>query len=332
MCRTWSWCAVTLILAAQSSLAGDDTLVVGCKWSDSVGFYDPETGKQLALVEIGRRPHEMALSADGRLAYVTLYGVDFYYEMAEGGRAVAILDLAARKKLGEIDLGKYRRPHGIELGHQTRRLFVTCDQPAALLVVDPAARKVDTAIELADSKSLPHMVAVLPDEKIAYVANCGTGTLSVIDLEAKKEVGQISIGGVPMGMALTHDGRTIFATNRTANGVAVIDTAERRVKRLIEVAGQPVRAHLTPDERWLLVTLIETGQLAVVDPKSLEVTARQPVGQRVEGLMVDPAGRFGYAAAQADNKVVKFSLGDWRPVLEIPTAQRPDPLLIFRPF
>jgi hypothetical protein len=60
----------------------------------------------------------------------------------------------------------------------------------------------------------------------------------------------------------------------------------------------------------------------------LAVARRVPIGQRVEGLLVDTEGRYGYASAQADNKVVKFSLHDWRPVLEIKTAERPDPMLL----
>jgi hypothetical protein len=100
------------------------------------------------------------------------------------------------------------------------------------------------------------------------------------------------------------------------------------VKRIIEIPGQPVRAHLTPDERLLLVTLIEAGELAVVNVGDLSVERRIPIGQRVEGLLVDAEGRYGYASAQADNKVVKFSLQDWRPVLEIKTADRPDPMLL----
>ena len=40
------------------------------------------------------------------------------------------------------------------------------------------------------------------------------------------------------------------------------------------------------------------------------------------------AGRFGYVSAQGDNKVVKFSLREWKPVLEIETGTRPDPLAI----
>jgi YVTN family beta-propeller protein len=259
---------------------------------------------------------------------VTLYGTDFYYDNNEGGRAVAILNVPQRQKLGEIDLGHYRRPHGIEIGHHSGRLYVTCDRPAALLVIDPQKRAIESSIALANAPALPHMVAVSRDERRAYLANSGDGTVSVIDLEAKKETKTLSIGGVPMGLALTADGQKLFAVNRTANGVAVIDTAAVKVSRIIEISGQPVRAHLTPDERLLLVTLIESGEVASLDLQGLSPVRRLPIGQRVEGLLIDADGRFGYASAQADNKVVKFSLADWRPVLEIKTAERPDPLFL----
>jgi hypothetical protein len=35
-------------------------------------------------------------------------------------------------------------------------------------------------------------------------------------------------------------------------------------------------------------------------------------------------------SVQGENKVVKFSLFDWKPVLEIKTAAAPDPILIVR--
>jgi len=332
---TWrAFVATVLSLAGAVLQAGEPpaakaaTLAVACKWSDCVEFYDAASGRPQQSLPIGRRPHEMVLSHDGALAYVTLYGTDFYYDNAEGGRAVAILDVANRRKLGEIDLGQYRRPHGIEVGHHSGKLYVTCDRPAALLVVDPQQRSIEASIQLANPQSLPHMVAVSRDERTAYVANCGDGMVSVIDLETRQETKGISIGGVPMGMALSTDGKTLFATNRTANGVAVIDTASAKVKRIIEIPGQPVRALLTPDERHLVLTLIETGEIAVVDVGELAVSRRLPIGQRVEGLLIDAEGRFGYASAQADNKVVKFSLYDWRTVLEIKTAERPDPMLL----
>jgi DNA-binding beta-propeller fold protein YncE len=167
------------------------------------------------------------------------------------------------------------------------------------------------------------------DERTAFVACCGNASVAMLDLSAGRDVRQIPIGGVPMGMALSADGRTLFATNRTADGVAVIDAIDGTVRRIIPIAGQPVRCVLTPDGRRLLTTLITAGECAIVDTTKLEVTHRVPIGNRVEGLTVAASGTVAYASAQADDKIVKFTLDDEpRPVLTIPATGRPDPLAV----
>lgn len=87
-------------------------MVVVHKWDNSVGFYNAETGQSLAKVTVGVRPHELALSADRRLAYITNYGVNSYTQTEEGGNTISIVDLGERKKSGEIELGNFHRPHG----------------------------------------------------------------------------------------------------------------------------------------------------------------------------------------------------------------------------
>ena len=66
----------------------------------------------------------------------------------------------------------------------------------------------------------------------------------------------------------------------------------------------------------------------MIDAANHFVRRRLPVGKRVEGVTTDAAGRFGLASAQEENKVVQFSLTDWKPVREIKTGERPDPLVL----
>jgi DNA-binding beta-propeller fold protein YncE len=313
---------------SEGSHASVETVVVAHKWDDSVGFYNAATGKLEKVVPVGRRPHELARSRDGRYAYATLYGLDLYTETVEGGRKVAIVDLEKREKAGDIDLEKFRRPHGIEVGPQSGLLYVTCDHPAALVVLDPQAKKIVRAIELADKGALPHMTAVAHDESIAYTANCGNASVTMIDLKSGKELKQIPIGGVPMGMAITPDGRTLYAVNRTAEGIAVIDAKTGELERILAVPGQPVRVSVTPDGTRLLATCIVSGDCAIIDTASHEIVGRVPIGNRVEGLAVDATGRIGFASAQADDKVIRFTIADARVRRTIPAKPRPDPLLL----
>jgi YVTN family beta-propeller protein len=322
MLRTFVW--LTLFSAAAFA---QEVAVIVHKWDNSVGFYDPNSGERLARVEIGFKPHEMALSADRRLAYITNYGVNSYTQQEEGGNSISILDLVRREKLGEIDLGKFHRPHGIELG-RSGRLYVTCDFPPSLLVIDPARRAI--LREYAVGQSLPHMIIITRDEKKAYTANSGSGTVTAIDLVAGKVIKNINIGGVPMGMAISKDERRLYAANRTGNRVAIIDTRRDEVSGWLDIQGQPVRAGLTPDGRHLIVTLIESGEAVIVEAGSRRVIHRIRTGANSEGIGIDPSGQFGYVSAQGDNKVIKFSLKDWRPLLEIKTAARPDPIAIIK--
>jgi hypothetical protein len=58
--------------------------------------------------------------------------------------------------------------------------------------------------------------------------------------------------------------------------------------------------------------------------------ARLRVGAGAEGVTLDARSGFGYASAQGANTVIKFSLKDWRRVLEIATDQSPDPIEIIQ--
>lgn len=304
---------------------GGDTLLVVHKLDDSFGFYDAASGKLEAKVATGKKPHEFALSADRRFAYVTNYGADTYTETQPGGNTITVIDLKARLAVGEISLGDYTRPHGIQRG-KSGRFYVTTDFPAALLVVDGPKRKVLNAIPLPGK--LPHMVELSADERQAWTADAGSGTVTVVDLRARRVRGQIEVGGVPMGLALTPDEKTLFVATRTTNMVVAVDAVTNRVRRNIGVPGMPVRLAYAPDSHLLFVTLIETGEVAALHGRTLLEVKRVAAGARAEGILADPRGGFLYVSAQGDNRVVKFSIPDLEQVQTIDTPAKPDPLFL----
>lgn len=312
-----------LLFLAGTAMAADLVLIVH-KRADSVGIYDDATGASVATIPVGVKPHEMALSADRKFLFVTNYGLDSYESKDAGGNTVSVVDLAARKVTATIDLGRYRRPHGIERG-SSGKIYVATETPAALHIIDPVERRVTRTIDT--QGKLPHMVVVSEDEKRAYLANSGSGTVTVIDL-ASGQSAQTKVGGTPMGMALSSDGYRLYVTTRNANVVALISTDMMNVVHRIMLKGQPSRAHLVNNGRHLLVSLIGSGELSLVDTQALGEVKRVAAGKGAEGLGVGPGERFVYVAAQAENRVLKFSLKDWKQAGEFKTAERPDPILV----
>src|SRR4051794_35661124 len=117
---------ILLLLAAAVCAADRPYLAVVEKVAGAVGFY-AEDGKQLALVKVGPFPHEAVLSKDGRLLYVSVNGVLWMTEDSLGHNTISVVDVKAMKKLHDIDLGRFHRPHGIAL--VDGRLLATTERP-----------------------------------------------------------------------------------------------------------------------------------------------------------------------------------------------------------
>jgi len=302
-------------------------LLVVEKHNDSVSFYELSNGAPVATVKVGHIPHEFVFSADKKSVYVTNYGTARWTDEAPGGNTISIIDLATKKVSGEINLGEYHRPHGIELG-RSGKLYVTCDMPSAVLVIDPIQRKILHAFR-SNGKDLPHMLAATHGETKLYTANAGNGAITVRDLKTHATK-SIEVGGVPMGLALSKDEKTIFVATRTADTVVEIDTQKWAIRRTIKLEGQPVRLQLLPGEKQLLVSLIVDGSLVVLDLKSGKETHRLKVGLNAEGIHIDPQTNEGFVSAQGEKRVVRFSLKTFERTGIVNTEERPDPILVYR--
>jgi YVTN family beta-propeller protein len=77
---------------------------------------------------------------------------------------------------------------------------VTTEGTKTLLVVDVEAGKVTVAIETDQDGS--HMVALAPAHNRAFVANIGSGSVSVVDLKEKRRIANIPTGAGTEGIAM----------------------------------------------------------------------------------------------------------------------------------
>ena len=91
-------------------------------------------------------------------------------------------------------------------------LLLVLNKPEAkLLLVDPAAKKVIGEVATGNG---PHEVTVSADGKLAFVANYGDQTpgesISVIDLETKKELRRVNLGALASARNCGEQGQDIF--------------------------------------------------------------------------------------------------------------------------
>lgn len=312
----------TIACAEPPPGATGPVLLIGNKGEDTVSFVDLATGKELGRSPTGKAPHEIAISPDGKRAAVVAYG----------GKTIDILDVATRAKVKTIDLAPNEGPHGIAW-LKDGRIIVTTERSQSLAVVDPAAGKVTASIKTDQQGT--HMVAVSSDRNIAYTANIGSGTVSVIDLTAGRKLRDIAVGGRPEGIALTPDDLTLWVGDLEGARVQVFDTATYDKLGEIKTGGVPIRVAASPDGKWVVTSNLQAGGLTIIDAATRQHVRDVPISGSGEAgqvtILFSADGKHLYAAETGANVVAEVEVATGKLVRRLPAGKNGDGLAIAVP-
>ena len=272
------------------------------KLGGHVRFFDAATLEERSNIELPKNPHDFALSANHRFAYVPIYGPGIYGRNPEPGHELYVLDLAERKVAKVIDLAPYRSPHGVQID-ANGLLYVTAELERKILVVDPTAGRIVAAI---DHEGSGHWLTVLPDGSKAYVANKDDKLfVTVIDLAARKEVGTIPMPRGTQGIAASPDGKIVVAMDFAEPSMAVIDTATDSVREripLTDATEGAYKAYFSPDGKWLLT--MAGSVIDIFDAADLRAPQRAvKVGASPMGIAFAANGGTALVANHGDGTV-----------------------------
>ena len=296
-------------LTPRSSHAGG-LLLVANKGDHTLGIVDPSAGLQVATVAVdGVTGHELAASPDGRFAYVPIYGNAGVGSRGTDGRLLRVINLATRQIAGTVDFGKGVRPHCVVIGPKNGLLYVTTELDDSVTVIDPATLKIAGSIPTGQSES--HMLAITRDGRRGYTANVGPGTVSVLDLQAKKLLLVIPVCKVTQRISLSTDDRWVFTSDQDTPRLAVVDTAKNAVDRWIPLPGTGYGTAPTPDGRWLVVVLPRISKVAVIDLAEMKVARALDVPRFPQEVLARPDGAEAYVSCDASQKVAVIDTKDW---------------------
>ena len=140
--------ACALLSRSVSAAESDGSLLlVANKGDQTLSIVDPTSGKQIAAVSVGGTTgHEVAVSPDGRTAWVPIYGNSGVGLPGTDGQTISVIDLLSRKLVGQIELKQPSRPHCPIFGPKDGRLYVTTELTQTIQVIDPATRTIVDAI------------------------------------------------------------------------------------------------------------------------------------------------------------------------------------------
>jgi YVTN family beta-propeller protein len=311
------------------------TLVVLNKSDASASLIDLASGREAARLRVGNGPHEAATSPDGGTVVVGNYGGVL------AGNSLSVIDVARAEVVRTIVLDGFQRPHGLQF-LDGRRVVVTAEMQASVLVVDVAAGRIEQ--DIVTGQRVAHMVAAPPGGARAYVANIGSGSVSVLDLRAGAVLAHLPTGKGAEGVDVSPDGREVWVSNRAEDTLTVVDAETLRVAATLPAAGFPIRVRFDPAGERAFVTVPREDALLVFDRRRRELERRiaMPAGTvQTEGrllgstfgrstvpigVVTDGSGRRVYVAQSNADQVAEFDVADGRLLRVIATGTEPDGL------
>ncbi len=273
------------------------------QFANTLSLIDPVAGKELAVIpEEHITGHELATSPDGRLVFIPIYGNSGVGKPGTDGHQVLVVDIASRRIAHVIDLGHGVRPHKAAYNAADGHLYVSAELDNAITILDPKSFRIVGSVPTGAPES--HMFVLSPDGRRAYTANVSTGTVSVLDLLARKVLTIIPVSKGVQRIAISNDGSLVFTSATDKPELAVIDTATSSVKTRIPLPSDGYGAAATADGRLLLLALPFVDQVAVIDLRTLTLARTIPTPPGPQAILLRPDGRIAYVSCIHSKTIV----------------------------
>jgi DNA-binding beta-propeller fold protein YncE len=341
-----------LLPTASVAQTASPVLLVLEKSANTLAIVDPATFKIVGRVPAGPDPHEIVVSSNGQLAYISNYG-----GLGSDLNTISVVDIAAQKALPAISLGALHSPHG--LWYAGNKLYFTAETNKVVGRYDPGSHNIDWLLGTGQERT--HMVVADETQNRIFTSNVNSGTISIIEQVVLPAPGpppgaapgaapppqppgpqrkDSQIANVPSGRGCEGfdvgiNGTEIWAANAQDNTVTVIDVATKKPRLTFPISVERAnRLKFTPDGKRVLVSGLGAGpqgsadaaNLVVIDVATHKEVKKFSLGGGSAGILILPEGYRAYVAVSAKDKVVAIDLQKLEIVGELATGKNPDGL------
>ncbi len=263
--------------------------------ASTISVVDLAAQRALPPIDLGAltRPHGLIMQG-GKL-----------YFTAEGAKVVGRYDVAAGKIDWVMGTGQ-NRTHMVMLSRDLKQVYTTNVASGTICIMEQVAGAMwpggpppkgappkkgpgrggpDWSITVIPVGRGAEGFDLSPDGKELWTANAQDGSVSIVDLAARKVVQTVP---VPFRSAnrlkFTPDGKHVLISDLGGSDLFVLEAAARNVVTKIALVGSAAGILMDPNGRRAFVSVGSANSVAIVDLQSWKVTGRVEAGPGPDGL------------------------------------------------
>jgi YVTN family beta-propeller protein len=253
--------------------------------NDAVSVIDTATGMVITKVKVGRYPSGVAVTPNGKTAYVA----------NSGSNNVSVIDTSTNIVTATVDVGI--SPNGVAVNQVGTKVYVAnkgYSYGGTVSVIDTSNNNVIATVNVGGDCG---EIAVNPVGTKVYVAHSWNDDISVIDTATNAVTDNFSVRRDYNNFALSPDGTKLYVAITDYDAVDVIDTATDTVIATVNVDNYPHEIVVNPTGTKVFVAGGD-GFVSVIDTSTREVVTTMNVEGRPEAVAVTSDGKKVYVVTE----------------------------------
>lgn len=328
--------------ACNAQLTPKQALLALSKKDHTLAIVDPSTFTVLANVPVGEDPHEVIASADGKTAYVSIYGGGSLHE-------INVIDLVVQKPLTNIDTRPLWGPHGLVF--TDGKLWFSAEGSKAVGCYNPLTNTIDWSMGTGQDRT--HMLFVTNNAQKIYTTNVSSGTISILQdtlMQPNFAPPKNASGNMPSppsnaqprknwmqtivpvsrgseGFDVSPDSAELWTASAEDGKIFIINLATKKLTATIDAKVNGAnRLKFTPDGKLVFISSLGSGNVTVYDVSTRKLLKQINIGNGAAGILMQPDGSRAYIACTPDNYIAVIDLKTLTVVNKIDVGGNPDGL------
>lgn len=197
--------------------------------------------------------------------------------------------------------------------------------PGSVLVLDASTLEIKATVPV---ENAPAEVTFSPDGRYAFVANTGSDSVSVVEVNSKMVLDTIQVGDEPVGAWPGSNG-VMYIDNEAGKSLTAIDANTLAVLRTYSLGFTPAVATVSPDGN-LWVTDADNGRVVLYSLTEDTMLGEIETGAGAHAIVFSTNGQSAYITNQGSDAVSVIDVASRAVVKTVDVGSKPNGI-VFRP-
>ncbi len=258
--------------------------------SNNVVVINRNSDQIVSTIEVGRKPHGIAIQSSINRVYVTNSGDD----------TISLIDTQTNRVIDTVYTRLGAQPEDIAVSSDGQ-VIVVCYFGSNQVSIRDATSMRELSVLTVDRG--PMKVTIEPRGRKAFVSNYYSNTITVIDTSLLRVIGVIPVESKPIALAFNSRGDRLYVVNSGSSNISIIDPSGQTVIGKINVGtgGYGILSDSFGDR--LFLTRSTVNQLLFINAPVNTITKILLTEKEPTNMEIDPDGKKIYMINQGSNSV-----------------------------